>query len=146
MGKSGIFILDSPSLDEVSTSQTFLWVAAVHAFLIGQGMAAVFSTSFSGSGSTSAVLFVWTADALPDGSFGGGASFVPLVVVWVKHALVLWPFLLHLLQLVSSSLCFLNSSSGMPLTASTKDPHRISCFRYLSLTAGPVPPVSFTGA
>ena len=136
---------DSPSLAEVSTSQTFLWVAAVRAFLMGLCTAAVFSTSFSGSGCSSAVRFVPMADALPAGSFGGGASFVPFCVVWAKQALVLCPFLPHLRQSESSSRCFLNSSSGTPLTASAKDPHRISWSGYLSLTAGPVPPGAFPG-
>ena len=73
---------DSPSLAEDSTSQTFLWVAAVHAFLISLGTAAVFSSSFSGSGFVSAVLLVPVADAFPDGSFGGVAHLVPAMVVW----------------------------------------------------------------
>ena len=77
-----ISVSDSPSLAEDSTSQTFLWVAAVRAFLISLGTAAVCTSSFSGSGSASAILLVPMADAFPDGSFGGGASLVPAMVVW----------------------------------------------------------------
>ena len=111
---------DSPSLLEVSTSQTFLWVAAVRAFLIGRGTAADFSTFFSDSASASAILFVSIANALLDGSFGGGLSFVPFAVVLAKQAPVLCPFLPQCLQSASSSQCFLNLSSGTPLTASAK--------------------------
>ena len=136
---------DSPSLAEVSTSQTFLWVAAVRAFFIGQGTVAGFSTSFSDSSSASAVHFVPIADAFPDGSFGGGASLVPPAVVWAKQALVLCPFLPHRRQSASSLRCLVNSLSRTPLTASAKDSHRISWSGYLSLTAGPVPPVTFAG-
>ena len=83
-----------------SSSQTFLWVAAVlRAFLGRASIAAVLSSAFPGSSSW--VLFVPAADALLVGIFGGGGNFVPLDVVWAKHALVLCPSLPLLQQSAS---------------------------------------------
>ena len=80
-----------------SSSQTFLWAAAVFKAFFGlASIAAVLSSAFPGS--TSWVLFVQAADAVFVGIFGGGGNFVPLDVVWAKHALVLCPSLPHLRQ------------------------------------------------
>ena len=52
-------------------------------------------------GSSSWVLFVPAAPALLVGMFGGGGSFMPLDVVWAKHALVLCPSITQLRQSAS---------------------------------------------
>ena len=72
---------DYSSLLKGSTFQAFFWEAAKCAFLMGQLAVATFSSSFSSSGSVSAVLLVLTAATFPKGSFGGGASFISFWVV-----------------------------------------------------------------
>ena len=122
-----------------SSSQTFLWVAAVRkAFLGRSSFTALLSSAVPGS--SSLVLFVPTADALLVGILGGGGSLVPLFVVWAKQARVLCPSLPHLRQSFSSFLCWSISSCGTLSMVALNESHRISCSGNLSFVWGPSPP------
>ena len=93
--------------DSESSSQTFLWEAALlRAFLgwalIAATVSSAVSASCSGS-SPSGTRLVPMADAFNYGILGRGESLVPLAVVRAKLALVLCPSHPHLRQSASFS-------------------------------------------